>query len=529
LVINMARTKEITGPEVDARMLRERVVREWSATDQMVFEALVPDDHKLRRVAATIDFEAFREQLAEYYSPHMGRPGDPVMMVKVIFLQFFYSLSDAQIIERVKTDAAARWFLELGLEDKPPDDSTLSVFRSRLGVAGTQRVMDGLVRQCRQQGLLKYRLRLKDATHVVADVAVPATPTLVAEIRTRLLSAARPFVPDLVVAAEARLAEIRTTTEGRSDDVRLVPRVALLREILVWAHEVERPAGADQTAWTRFEQARALAHKIVGEAEDSELSNRTRSVHDPDARRGKHGEFFDGYLVDVLMDADSEIITAVNVLPANGAEGADAVTLVRHEESITGQDVAAMSIDGAGYDGKLLRELQDPNDLNMDVFVPCKESATPDKFAPADFSENAEHRTVTCPAGQISQYRQRDESRHATIYRFARATCANCPLRDRCLGRVPSGPFGRTVRKNDYEPEYQAVRAKVATPEYLAVKIEHPKIERKLSELVRRHGARRARYRGLLKVLCQQLWIATTVNIKRMVTIGSARLATTET
>ena len=502
-------------------MLRERVVRDWSPTDQMVFNALVPADHKLRRVADAVDFEAFRGELAGYYAPVMGRPGDPLLMVKVIFLQFFYSLSDRQIIERLQTDIAARWFLGLGLDDTPPDSSTLSVFRSRLGVEGTQRVMDQLIRQCRDQGLLKYRLRLKDATHVVADVAVPATLTLLAEIRNRLLSVARPFVPDLVVAAESRMAEIRATTEGRGDGERLIPRAALLREILAWANKVERPAEADQTAWTRFEQARALAEKIVGEAENPEAGDRTRSVHDSDVRRGKHGEYFDGYLVDVLMDPDSEIITGVNLLAANGAEGADAVTLIRHEESVTGQDVAAMSIDGAGFDGKLLRELQDPKDLNMDVYVPYKEPTTPEGFSPVDFIEDSERKVVTCPAGQTSHYRQREETRHATIYRFTRVTCESCPLRDRCLGRVPKGPFGRSVRKSDYETEYQAVRAKMATHEYIAVKKEHPKIERKLSELVRRHGARRARYRGLLKVLCQQLWIAVTVNIKRMVTIGA--------
>ena len=50
-----------------------------------------------------------------------------------------------------------------------------------------------------------------------------------------------------------------------------------------------------------------------------------------------------------------------------------------------------------------------------------------------------------------------------------------------------------------------------------AVRKEHPKIERKLSELVRRHGARRARYRGRWKVLCGQLMAATAANIKRIV------------
>jgi hypothetical protein len=31
-------------------------------------------------------------------------------------------------------------------------------------------------------------------------------------------------------------------------------------------------------------------------------------------------------LVDVSMDADSELLTAINVLPGNGADGADTAT-----------------------------------------------------------------------------------------------------------------------------------------------------------------------------------------------------------
>lgn len=45
---------------------------------------------------------------------------------------------------------------------------------------------------------------------------------------------------------------------------------------------------------------------------------------------------------------------------------------------------------------------------------------------------------------------------------------------------------------------------------------EHPAIERKLSELVRRHGLRHARYRGIAKVLRQALLTAMAVNLKRM-------------
>jgi IS5 family transposase len=76
---------------------------------------------------------------------------------------------------------------------------------------------------------------------------------------------------------------------------------------------------------------------------------------------------------------------------------------------------------------------------------------------------------------------------------------------------------GRTVIKNEYEGEYQRMRAKAQTSAYAAVRSEHPKIERKLSDVVRRHGARRARYRGREKVLCGGLLAAIAANVKRIV------------
>ncbi len=76
---------------------------------------------------------------------------------------------------------------------------------------------------------------------------------------------------------------------------------------------------------------------------------------------------------------------------------------------------------------------------------------------------------------------------------------------------------GRQVVKNDYEAEYAAARAKVGTPEYAAVRRQHPRIEGKLSEFVRRHGGRYARYRGREPVGIQYFLTGLVINIKRIV------------
>ena len=74
-----------------------------------------------------------------------------------------------------------------------------------------------------------------------------------------------------------------------------------------------------------------------------------------------------------------------------------------------------------------------------------------------------------------------------------------------CLQKRPEKAFGRTVRKADYEAEYQRVRDQVAAPEYGAIRREHSKMERKLGEVMNCHGGRRARYRARWKALMQEL------------------------
>jgi len=72
---------------------------------------------------------------------------------------------------------------------------------------------------------------------------------------------------------------------------------------------------------------------------------------------------------------------------------------------------------------------------------------------------------------------------------------------------------GRTATLNDYKPEYEIQRQRKLTEEYGAVKSEHPRVE---CELVNRHGGRRARYCGLVRVQVQKLIERTVHNLNRM-------------
>ncbi len=493
-----------------------------SDLERHLFRRLVPADHFLRRLPDVIDFERFRPLLAEHYCPGEGRPAlDPIFMLKLDLLSIQYRLSDRELMRQAQVNVAYRLFLDLGCESTLPHHTTMTYFRDRVGAEVLRTIFHGVLGQARERGLVGDRLRLKDATHMIANIAIPSTIRLVAQTRDQLLDAAEPFAPPLAAAAWQDADALAASGDDVPDTERLVRRVHHLRAILVWADALPGSAAFAAAAADRRDQllaALALAHKVLADREDPQAGDKVLSVQDPDARCGKHGAFFHGYLTDVTMDADSELITGIHVLPANGDEGGDAAYLIRQEEAAQGNDVAAISIDGAGYRGPVLRELTAADGLNLQVFTPPSERLPLTVFGPEQFRRSADGKTLTCPAGQRTAASQRNTNDTGVKFRFARKQCRGCPLRAQCLAEPHTR--SRTVIKNDYEAEYQAAQAQAQTEAYRQVRTEHPAIERKLSELVRRHDLRRARYRGLAKVLRQALLTAIAVNVKRMVKLA---------
>jgi len=502
-------------------MLRASYAPMLSDQDQLIFETLVPADHYLRQVHAVVDFERYRTTMARCYHATDGRPADdPVVLLKLGFLQTHYNLSDREVVAQAQVNVAFRSFLNLALTDSLPHPSLLTVFRARLGEKLYEQLFDGVVAQARTHGLVKDRLRLKDATHIIANIAIPSTIRLVAQMRQRLLDAAEPFAADQVTAERAHALAIRTATADLSDEERLLARVTQLRQIVAWADQVSSGLGPlpEELAPTRraFADALALAHQILADRDNSDRSDQVVSVHDPDARRGKHGAYFTGYLLDVALDADSQIITALEVLPANGDEAADATSLIAREETAHDNDVQTLSIDKAGFRGELLREWQNPDGLNLEVVVPPTHVDLTPYFTAADFTHDADQGALTCPGAVTTTRRTRNRVDTGWKYVFPQNRCATCPLQDRCLERLPKAT-GRMVVINDYAAEYAVARQKATTPRYRQVRREHPAIERKLAEMIRQHDGRWARYRGRARNRIQYLLTGLVVNVKRMV------------
>jgi len=137
----------------------------------MIYDELIPADHLLCKLAAAVDLSFVSKTVSDCYCPDNGRPSwDPLVLFKVVFLQFLYDLSDREIEEQVNLHLACKWFAGLGPEERAPDHSTLCRFRSRLGPEKFQQIFNQIITQARQAGLVSDRLQIIDATHLQAKV-----------------------------------------------------------------------------------------------------------------------------------------------------------------------------------------------------------------------------------------------------------------------------------------------------------------------------------------------------------------------
>jgi len=142
-------------------------------------------------------------------------------------------------------------------------------------------------------------------------------------------------------------------------------------------------------------------------------------------------------------------------------------------------------------------------------------AAPDDRFTKDAFNINLASNTVTCPAGQLVQIRRRKDG--SGVASFG-AHCGRCPLEASCT----RSKEGRNVTVNQREHLLQHARTEQKRPAWRAIyKATRPKVERKLSHLMRRrHGGRRARVRGTERVTREFQMLCAAENLRRLATLG---------
>ncbi len=284
--------------------------------NHMIFEKLIPKNHLLIKIDSIIDFSFVYEKIKDKYS-NIGRGSkDPVMMVKILLLEYLYNLSDVEIASRINTDVAFRWFLGLGIDDEVPDDTTISYFRvKRLGEEDFDAFFNEIVKLCIEKDLVKSRRYIVDTTDVAANVNYPSDKKLIGNAFKKVIKEVEKFNESL---ANQQLEQFETDIHREYENNE---NVSAKRHFEIASKHLQYlylKTDSELQTNNKYREAFGICYDII----DQYLNNKKDkivSVVDPEARiaHKSPGNIKRGYKDHIIVDEDSEIILASVQTPFN--------------------------------------------------------------------------------------------------------------------------------------------------------------------------------------------------------------------
>ncbi len=472
------------------------------------------------------------ELFADLFQPTGRRSVPPSILAVVMVLQRLEGLSDQEAADRFAFDV--RWRYAAGVADAVAGEETASSastvlvdFRARLRAsADPDRIFRVTCALARQAGLVGVR-RVLDSAPLEDAVATQDTVTMLRGGIRGLLRACPPELAAKVRGLLRREDDYTAPGKPACDWQDRQAREALVDALVRDAYRAHYALPGERLD-PRVAEAATLLATVTGqdieETDDGRFRifegtapDRVISTVDPEARHGHKttAHRFDGYKGHVAVDPDSEVITAAEVSQAAVGDAVVAPGLLG--DLVVGQrDQAAGGVvygDSAYGTGAHLAW------LDAHGLTPIVTTQVPvvlgGRYGKDQFRVDLQAQTVTCPARvTVAIVPARRGGGRA---RFGRA-CSVCPFREACTSSIR----GRVVTIHPHEAELAAARARQRDPAWRAdYRATRPKVERKLAHLLRRrHGGRRARVRGLVRVGQDFKLLAGAINLARFAALG---------
>jgi len=481
-----------------------------------LYERIVPVDHLLRKINQVVDFSFVQQILQDRYNAAIGRPAeDPEFMLRLCLLQYIYNDSDRQVVENARLNLAYKYFLGLAVDAEVPDYTTISYFRAqRLGEEKFRSVLEQIVRQCTDKGLVTGKRQIIDSTPVIANISLSSLTGLVRKCRENVLKtiekqdtgiAEKLGVKELQNARQVKFA---STAEGLQQEVEaageLLDKVTaeLKAKKISPTEELQKDLG--------------LLEKAVADREEG-AKDKLLSTADPDARTGKKtNNSWPGYKAHIVMEEETGIITGVETTPANATDGSQLQPMLKEQAEIHSLKPQELTADKAYDWGENLEALANNQTIANIALSKVNHRNGVGYFTVDDFLYDPENIKLMCPAGHISNSCYSEilyNNKSGYSFQFKPSLCNTCPLQAKCI----KNNKGRRVYISYYEPYFRLVRERLATEEGKQAYRNRYKIEQKVADLTRYCGLRRCRYRGLDRAHIHTLLATIVCNIKRMV------------
>ena len=466
----------------------------------------IPKNHILKKIDEAVDFSFVNDLLKDSYCEDFGRPAkEPEMLMRLLFLQKLYDLSDVRIIEEAGYNLAFMWFLGLNPEDSLPDASLLAKFRTqRLKENTLDEVLAEIVRQCVKKGIIKGKGIDIDTTHMEANCVKKVPERMMRQLAKRIFA-----------GLEKDLGEIPGTVDTNIPDVKDIKdhkeAKQILCEYLLKAIDQAEAIGNEETM-----KAVEEAKEILSD-EKFMLQKGVRSLVDKDARVGyksKTDSFF-GYKAEIMMTAEERIITAADAHSGEYTDGKDFDALLERTLK-SGTLIDELYGDKAYFRKNILEKI---DEIGAESYIPVSASAY--RIDEELFSYNKDNDQWFCFMGNKTiskKLRNKKKSdggtRNLYLYEFDERQCKGCTRRQECMGSQKNK--ARALIVSTSTPYLYEHSKRQKEPEFIEKYAVRAGIEWKNGELKRFHGMGRAKGFGLASVRTQVKLTAIAVNLKRI-------------
>ncbi len=474
--------------------------------------------------------------------PKRGRAAEaPWRLALVTVLQALENLSDRQAAEMVRARLDWKYALSLPLDDEGFDASILTDFRQRLVANSAQdRLLEPILQVCRQHGWLKAGGKQRtDSTWVIANVRGLSSLESVGESLRAALNEIAEVAPDWLLeivspawfdryvhrfelqrfpkeksAQETLRKQVgedswqllqAATDEQAPQSVQACPSLARLQQ--VWHQHFERVDG--QVRW-RDGPAVESAERVI-------------SPYETDARASRKRETdWVGYKVHLTETCGEEdavhLIVQAEISAATEQDVEETMPLLR---DLQARDlVPEVRLVDSGYvSGEVLATHAE---LGVELVGPLKQEggwqhAT--GYGVSAFQVDWDKQQVRCPQGHLSQNwcpGRRNRGEEVIRVSFSAALCHACPVKELCTKREKGKGRILTLSPQSVAEARLSRRTQQSSPAFQQRYALRAGIEGTISEGLRSHGLRRARYRGQSKTQLQAKAIAAAINLVRI-------------
>jgi transposase len=413
-------------------------------------------DHPLRRVSAVVDFDFIYEEVSDKYGINGNVSVPPPVILKLMLLLVLYNVRSEREL-MVTLPERLDWLWFLGYDlDSEIPDHSV------------------LSKARRRWGVEAFRSFFQ---RIVWQC-----------VRAGLVDGSRIFVDSSLVHADASLDSV---VDLESLKGRIRAGISAIEERLTEARE---PRGA-----------RARGRKV---------NKRFISTTDPDSSIVAQGGRKLAYAVHRSVDESNEVITATSTTAGDVNEAHHLVDLLETHHLNTGR--SARAVVGDTKYGTVDNYLHCHERGIAAHMQPMSRTSKTDRFSREDFIYDAVSDQYICPAGQRLFRAGVDRKRQTYNYQARAAACRDCPIRSGCTQSKSGRKLTRHFRQRELEV---ALREAGSTRSKVDIAKRQHLMERSFAQ-GKRHGYKRARWRGLCHVSIQQYLVAAVQNIRILVKKG---------